>query len=222
MVASYIGIAPMMTVYVYLGSISHDITAAFSAHEGNIWHEVIYMVLIAVTSVALVIVVTWIAKRELKKAMAQLDAEEAQQATGIDASIEGESNSVIELHELHQDIAIEDQQEEEGRQEGKSNKVEIEKTRERQDESLREQQTEEEEEELEVEGSYEMESANLYEAGTGINSKLPFSVKTTKNNSVTSVPLLGSGSNSNTNSNFPFEEKKFSGSNPDVAAEGMH
>lgn len=75
-VSSFVGVAPGMTVYVYLGSLSRDLTSAWSSGSSSKWNDVFYLVLIVVTTVAIIGMVTYIAKKELKKAMAELEEQD--------------------------------------------------------------------------------------------------------------------------------------------------
>ncbi len=79
-VSSFVGVAPGMAVYVYIGSLSRDISSAWSSGSGSKWKDIMYLALIVVTTVAIIGLVTYIAKRELKKAMALLDEQEREEA----------------------------------------------------------------------------------------------------------------------------------------------
>eukprot|EP01095_Lingulamoeba_sp_RSL-Kostka_P012481 TRINITY_DN4972_c0_g1_i1.p1 TRINITY_DN4972_c0_g1~~TRINITY_DN4972_c0_g1_i1.p1 ORF type:complete len:418 (-),score=118.13 TRINITY_DN4972_c0_g1_i1:120-1373(-) len=75
-ISSFVGIAPGMVVYTYVGTLSNSILNAITGKSDSMTTEIIYLVLIIVTSVLLVVLVTWIAKRELKKALNELDQQE--------------------------------------------------------------------------------------------------------------------------------------------------
>lgn len=73
------GIAPFLTAYVYVGSVSRSLSAALTGEgDDSLASEVLILAVSIAMSVVLLLVVTFIAKRELDKAMRQLLEEQKQ------------------------------------------------------------------------------------------------------------------------------------------------
>jgi len=75
-VGTTLGVSPFVLIYVYIGSVSRGLTSALSGGNSSMLKEVLWLGLIVFISVVIFIVVTLIAKRELDRALAEM--EEAQ------------------------------------------------------------------------------------------------------------------------------------------------
>ena len=89
-IGTLLGILPFVLVYVYIGSISRNLTEALSGGddgESSLLKELGWMALIVGASALILVVVTWIARRELKKALKELDDEELEEEEEHDEDI---------------------------------------------------------------------------------------------------------------------------------------
>lgn len=90
---TFLGILPFVVVYVYLGSVSQSLTSAL-ADENTSWgKQLLWMVLIVLFSMVILAVVTWIARRELNRAMAELEGEDEE--AHLDHRDEGDEEMVV-------------------------------------------------------------------------------------------------------------------------------
>jgi uncharacterized membrane protein YdjX (TVP38/TMEM64 family) len=76
LIGSIFGDLPWVFCYCYIGSVSKSLADAFSGEGQDSTTQIIFLVLGIVITVVLLVVVSYIGKKEIQKAMEQLDNEE--------------------------------------------------------------------------------------------------------------------------------------------------
>ena len=79
LLGSIIGDIPWVICYTYIGSVSKSLTDAFNDTEGGAVSQIIFLVIGIGATIVLLIVVTYIGKKEISKAMIDLDQLEAEE-----------------------------------------------------------------------------------------------------------------------------------------------
>lgn len=71
MLATVIGVSPLAIMYAYIGSLAEDLTDAFNG-DGSLTQTIILLVFFVVSTFLLILLLAWIGKREIKKALKKL------------------------------------------------------------------------------------------------------------------------------------------------------
>mmetsp|Transcript_14862 Transcript_14862/g.58289 ORF Transcript_14862/g.58289 Transcript_14862/m.58289 type:complete len:342 (+) Transcript_14862:55-1080(+) len=73
LVATFLGVTPLMFIAIYVGSLSADLAEALDGSETPAWEYLLSILLVVVTSIILIVLLGWIGKREVGRAMKEID-----------------------------------------------------------------------------------------------------------------------------------------------------
>eukprot|EP01095_Lingulamoeba_sp_RSL-Kostka_P011739 TRINITY_DN454_c5_g1_i1.p1 TRINITY_DN454_c5_g1~~TRINITY_DN454_c5_g1_i1.p1 ORF type:complete len:296 (+),score=49.34 TRINITY_DN454_c5_g1_i1:128-1015(+) len=71
--SSLVGIIPLLVIYVYIGSLANDLASAFNDGASGLGQKLVYIGVAIITSIFIIVVVTYYLKKEINIAMKQLD-----------------------------------------------------------------------------------------------------------------------------------------------------
>jgi len=94
--------------YTYVGSLTKSITSAWLGSDNKpLWQQITLLVLVIVSSIALIVFLTYIARREIKRAMERLDAAEQEQSASrvevvASSANDGDDDDVLAITQSQQ------------------------------------------------------------------------------------------------------------------------
>lgn len=84
LVATFFGVTPLMFIAIYVGSLSADLAEALDGGDTPAWEYALSIALVLVTSVVLVVLLGWIGRREVRRAMKEIDRKDEIKANVTD------------------------------------------------------------------------------------------------------------------------------------------